>query len=131
MKLLLKACLLALPMLALTAPAHAWGNGNGGGVQFCLGLGWKPYVPCGNGGGCGPGGGGAQLGPWYTYWPYDAHFQTPAMPQYPFWPGPMTSPYAGAPAGCAPIAAPAPVPPPSPVQGVGYYSQWPTYWYGH
>src|SRR5262245_45382739 len=26
-----------------------------------------------------------QLGPWYQYWPYEAHFQVPAVPQYPYW----------------------------------------------
>lgn len=33
-----------------------------------------------------------QLGPWYQYWPYEAHFQQPAMPQYPFW-GAQTLPH--------------------------------------
>jgi hypothetical protein len=46
--------------------------------------------PCGNGGGSGGGYGGAvQLGPWYNYWPLEAHFQTPALPQYPYWPAPQ------------------------------------------
>ncbi len=29
---------------------------------------------------------GTQLGPWYNYWPLEAHFQTPAPPAYPYWP---------------------------------------------
>lgn len=121
MKLLWKACLLAAPLLALPAEVNASG---GNGFQICLGVGWNRWNPCaGSGGGCGP----AQAGPWYTYWPYEAHFQTPAMPQFPYWPGPMTSPIAGG-HGCAPMIAP---PTPSPIQGVGYYSQWPSYWYGH
>lgn len=26
-----------------------------------------------------------QLGPWYQYFPYEAHFQQPAIPEYPYW----------------------------------------------
>jgi hypothetical protein len=29
---------------------------------------------------------GTQLGPWYLYWPLEAHFVRPAPPAYPFWP---------------------------------------------
>ena len=50
--------------------------------------------PCPPGGG---NGGGQQqfgqrgvLGPWYLYWPYEAHFFTPAHPQFPYWPSPQT-----------------------------------------
>ena len=32
------------------------------------------------------------LGPWYLYWPMEAHFQTPASPYYPYWPAPMGLP---------------------------------------
>jgi hypothetical protein len=32
---------------------------------------------------------GAQMGPWYSYWPLEAHFQAPAMPCYPYWPAPQ------------------------------------------
>jgi hypothetical protein len=39
-------------------------------------------------------------GPWYNYWPLEAHFQVPAHPQYPFW-GTQTLPNG------APVAAPA------------------------
>lgn len=39
---------LALSVSALAGQnAWAWGNG-GGGVQFCLGLGWNKWNPCGN-----------------------------------------------------------------------------------
>ena len=74
-------------------------------------------------------------GPWYTYYPYQAHFQTPAPTGYPYWPGPQTSG-------------------PSPMFGGNYYQnpnmnmnqgfsnypvapvqpcsyQAPSYWYGH
>lgn len=44
---------------------------------------------------CGPTGGPQHgqpgvLGPWYLYYPYEAHFITPAHPQFPYWPSPQT-----------------------------------------
>jgi hypothetical protein len=68
---------LAIIILALTAgrasadwfqPGYVQLNG---GLSFSFGHanGVKPY----------------QLGPWYQYWPYEAHFQQPAIPQYPYW----------------------------------------------
>jgi hypothetical protein len=52
--------------------------------------------------GCGAGGGGIsfgtgglQAGPWYSYWPYEAHFQVPAPQPYPFYPPPQVSPIPG------------------------------------
>src|SRR5262245_34274323 len=30
------------------------------------------------------------LGPWYLYYPYEAHFITPAHPHFPYWPTPQT-----------------------------------------
>jgi len=56
------------------------------------------------------GGGGQQggqpgvLGPWYLYYPYEAHFITPAHPQFPFWPSPQTL-YKGQPDAVAPMYA--------------------------
>jgi hypothetical protein len=94
-----------------------------------IGCGYGP-VPAGPGAGPGPGG-SVPCGPWYTYYPYNAHFQTPAPTGYPNWPAPQTS-------------GPSPLfggnyyqaPPqnglsnyPSPVQPCGYY-QAPSYWYG-
>ena len=38
------------------------------------------------------GNGNMPVGPWYLYWPLEAHFQTPASPQYPYWSAPMTLP---------------------------------------
>jgi hypothetical protein len=32
------------------------------------------------------------LGPWYLYYPYEAHFITPAHPQFPFWGSPQVLP---------------------------------------
>jgi hypothetical protein len=91
---------------------------------------------------CGP---HVQLGPWYHYFPYEAHFQTPApVGPFPNW----QSPVAVAPAVPDLPAFPAtPAPPPAPWQGptpqpvvpptgylqpTGYYGQQqvPSYWYG-
>jgi hypothetical protein len=44
-----------------------------------------------------------QVGPWYLYWPLEAHFQVPAMPCYPWWPPSMGLPGQGTQqAGCYP-----------------------------
>lgn len=99
-----------------------------------------------------------QLGPWYQYWPLEAHFITPAPCSYPYWPAPQTLPCvrpAPPPGAQAPGPLPAPVatpaqpaptptlPAPSPngpdlqlkpasFQPVGYYyyPPAPSYWYG-
>src|SRR5262245_28213419 len=44
--------------------------------------------------GCGKGSGNQPppLGPWYNYWPLEAHFQVPAMPEYPYFSAPQTLP---------------------------------------
>jgi hypothetical protein len=54
-----------------------------------------------------------QAGPWYLYWPYEAHFQTPAPVPYPYYAPAMTLPpsFPGGPpphqpVGYAPEAAP-------------------------
>jgi hypothetical protein len=101
-----------------------------------------------------------QLGPWYHYWPLEAHFVTPAPCSYPYWPAPQTLPCVRpAPPPLPPAAAHAPPALPAPVatpaqpgpklngpelplkpayyqaptfQPVGYYAypQAPSYWYG-
>jgi hypothetical protein len=134
MKKLVLACLPAV-VLAVPSQALAWGQGNCG---FSFGFQWACPLP--------------QAGPWYSYWPYEAHFINPAPTGYPYWPSPQTLPGAamgGAPAptqvppGGAPAApfspsgpapAPTPVPQPAPVrplnfQPVGYTTQAPSYWY--
>lgn len=82
---------LALALLAvglLTAPAAANGPLGftvGGSASFSFYI--APYG--------GPGGGGAmpaQAGPWYLYWPMEAHFVAPAPTGYPYWPSGMTLP---------------------------------------
>src|SRR5437588_11366 len=88
MKKLLVACLPAL-VLALPSQAFAWGNG---GFGFCVGhfnFGFHYADPL------------PQAGPWYSYWPYEAHFINPAPTGYPYWPAPQTLPGAG------PVPAPA------------------------
>jgi hypothetical protein len=126
MKKLLWTCLLAAPIFALPARAQAW-------CCFCCqkqpcqvdcGFSWHFNMNCG---GC-----GCQAGPWYSYWPYEAHFQAPAPTGcFPYWPGPY-----GAQAGGAPSAVGAPLPAPaaairqSGFETTSYGGQAPSYWYG-
>src|SRR6516164_6509402 len=74
------------------ARAHGgcnWCNGpwcfSFGGCGVCLFNRNNMYFQCGNC--CGM----PTLGPWYQYWPYSAHFATPAPTGYPFWPNPMSA----------------------------------------
>jgi hypothetical protein len=92
---------------------------------------------------------GTQLGPWYLYWPLEAHFVRPAPPAYPFWPQgggnyPVFNtgaPPGGGPPGPGNFGAPVPprpttpMPPPNPPapspntyapQGPGYYEGYQT-----
>jgi hypothetical protein len=135
MKKGLGVALLLLPLLAASARAD--------GFNLCLPCCFPKFNCCGCNHNTPP-----QCGPWYLYWPLEAHFQTPAMPQYPYWPsplglaagvgipGPVT---AGAPMGCCPMGGCAPMAAaqqpanfhaPATVQPVGYYQQVPSYWYG-
>ncbi|HZU34264.1 MAG TPA: hypothetical protein VFA18_00060, partial [Gemmataceae bacterium] len=68
-----------------------------------------------------PCGGGAlgQAGPWFSYYPYEAYFQTPApYPSYPYWVGSgSVAVVPAAPALTVPTAPPpatVPLPPPQP-----------------
>jgi hypothetical protein len=75
---------------------------------------------------CVSGGVKACLGPWFSYFPYDAYFQMPApVPPYPNWPMPF--PPRPAPAPATGYQAPPMAPP---VQPVGYGYPMP-YWYGY
>ncbi len=135
MKKVYWAALLALPLLALPARAN-W-------FPFRVEAGGNVYLRV-NDGQC-PG--GCQLGPWYQYFPYEAHFQSAAPIGFPYWPGPQTLP----PQAAAPYQyqqfqpAYPPAPAAAPVQGaqlqqarydppyfqpVGYSYQAPSYWYG-
>jgi hypothetical protein len=99
MKRLILAALLGLALAAGTASAH-------GGGSYTAGVNFTPYW----GSGCGKGGAPGVLGPWYLYWPLEAHFITPPHPQYPYWPSPYTLP-GGESAVVPPMA------------------QWPAYWH--
>ena len=115
MKKILAALALALTVGAAPCLAQC-GNGLSCGgscsktCTFSFGFKWHAFLKCGDcGSGCGYGGGGS-MGPWYSYWPLEAHFQTPAPTGFPYWPAPMTyhaaapapdmgNAYAGAPMG--------------------------------
>jgi hypothetical protein len=129
MKRLLFAALAALAVLPLAAPSARAQccNGAFSFSGFCVPgvlIRAQTFSPCCNygngfspcGGAYGGGGGMQQLGPWYLYWPLEAHFQTPAPTGYPYWPSPMALP-PGSPGG-----------PPPGLQPVGY-QQGPYYWY--
>jgi hypothetical protein len=74
-----------------------------------------------------------QVGPWYTYFPYDPHYHTPG-PGYPYWPTPPTTEgpalvgYSQRP-GWSP-QAPFPACTPNGYQPVSRNQQAPEYWYG-
>ena len=111
MKRTLVTALLALPLLAGPARAIGW-------PPFKIEAGANVYLHVYNPKCC-----GAQFGPWYNYWPLEAHFQVPAIPQYPYWPAPQTLPPAMMTGG-----VPGPANFHAPVAPVGYV---PPYWYGH
>jgi hypothetical protein len=122
MKKLLWACAVALPFLALPADAKAsWNIGNyevdtGAKVWFNVYQYGKPVA-----------------GPWYLYWPYEAHFAVPAPGVSPYFPPPMTlppgfgqSPPAAMPpanyrAPTAPTSQGYQPPPPNPIRPQGYW----------
>src|SRR5262245_47303303 len=90
MKRILALAVLGLAFAVGSASANGWGVPPGNiALNGRAGVGWGP--PGGGYGGYGGGYGGYggvqpyQLGPWYQYWPYEAHFQYPALPQYPYW----------------------------------------------
>jgi hypothetical protein len=102
MKKLILAGLLVLPLLALPSRAQA------SGCCGCWHHPWSADVGVNFYWHCQPP--PAQCGPWYLYWPMEAHFQVPAPTGYPYWPSPMSLPGmapGGAPAYGAPMQAPA------------------------
>ena len=82
MKKLLWAFLLTLPILALPTQAHAFMVGNyevdTGAKVWCNVHQFNISTPT--------------AGPWYLYYPYQAHFQVPAPGVSPYFPPPMTLP---------------------------------------
>lgn len=83
------------------APGYA--NANSGlAAKWGYGPANQPGCPPGGGGGGAPQPCPGVLGPWYLYWPYEAHFITPAHPQYPYWPSAQTL-HGGSPHMVAPV----------------------------
>jgi hypothetical protein len=148
MKKLLIGALIALPLLAMPARAEgfSWRICMGGNFNFwcrasCSGCCDSCCGPSCGGGGCGGSGCGAQAGPWYQYFPYEAHFQSAAPIAYPYWPVQTLPPQNATAYQYQAPQYPYAVPPQagqmqqaayqSPfVQPVGYYYQAPSYWYG-
>jgi hypothetical protein len=137
MKKLLGLALAAVPLLALPARAQLcccqpYKVQVGGNVNLSI----QPVYP-----------NWSQLGPWYLYWPMEAHFVAPAPTGYPYWPSPQTLPgmslggpaappgapgMAPPPAGMPPMAAPGAAPPA--LKPASYYPNQggvPSYWYDH
>jgi hypothetical protein len=129
MKRLLAASLFVLA--AAVVPSQAAGPGCG---PFTIDTGAKAWCNVN----CYGAGVHIQAGPWYSYWPLEAHFQVPAPTGYPYWPAPMTSNVPPLPAPHPGLAYPGPVqlPPARPPahvqtgwQPVSYYANAPSYWY--
>jgi hypothetical protein len=103
MKKLLGLALVALPLLALPASAN-WCQPYkvtvGGNVNFHVG----PQYP-----------NWSQLGPWYLYWPMEAHFVAPAPTGYPYWPSAQGLPGMSIGGPAVPYGAPPSLPAPAPV----------------
>jgi hypothetical protein len=141
MKTLLRASLLVIPFFAVPSLARATFLPS---CQFEAGFGCR-FNNTGMKGGCG----GCVAGPWYSYFPYNAYFQTPApvfgwpyLPPQPATPVPapqVPPPQAN---GKEPKMPQQPQPqpqqpqpqsryfPPREVQPVGYFAPAPSYWYG-
>ncbi|HEY7427809.1 MAG TPA: hypothetical protein VH682_26495 [Gemmataceae bacterium] len=112
MKKLFGVALLALPFVAASAHAEE--------CPFNVQAGGSFYIK-GSRGAAMP-----QAGPWYLYWPMEAHPVAPAPTGYPYWPGsqvlpptsfggptsPPGTPVAPPPGAAAPAVVPAPIPAP-------------------
>jgi hypothetical protein len=123
MKKLLWAGLLALPLLALPSEVKAFTFGNyevdTGAKVWCNVKQLNLTTPT--------------SGPWYLYWPYWAHFQTPAPGVNPYFPPPMTLPpgFGAPPPGAMPPAQAYGAVPPGyyprmPAAGQGYQAPMPS-----
>lgn len=101
MKRIFGVALLVLPLLAGSAQAtNGWPfNVQAGGSFYIKG---------------GPGPAWPQAGPWYLYWPLEAHFVAPAPTGYPYWPPPQAAPKLPPPV-IPPNYTSAPLPPKPPV----------------
>jgi hypothetical protein len=111
MKKTLWAAALLGACLAVPAPARAEGL-----LPGRINIGWNFHV------GVSPAP-GPQLGPWYLYWPLEAHFQPPAPAVFPGWPpSPMSLPQGFRP---PPVSLQ-----PAAYHSAGYAPHAPAYWYG-
>jgi hypothetical protein len=114
MKKLFFAALLALPVFAVSARADGCGCGCWFPSRVDARFDFHFKV-------AGPGDYSVgQLGPWYLYWPMEAHFQAPAPTGYPYWPAPMGLPPQTAAAYGAPAAGN--------FQPAAYSGATPSYW---
>jgi hypothetical protein len=102
MKKRFAAVLLLVPLAAGSAHAE--------GCPFSVKAGGSFYIQGG------PGCHWPQAGPWYLYWPLEAHFVAPAPTGYPYWPSPQGLPNVafGGPAVLPKPPAPPPPPPGAP-----------------
>jgi hypothetical protein len=168
MKRFILAALLSLPLLAAAGQTASAGDCCSPTFRIGFSMAFKGWAGCSQDCGCNPnpnpccGGCNSacvnwgQLAPWYSYWPYDGHFQTPAPTGYPYYPPAMSpvgynygAPAAnygamagygygapagyGAPGGYAPPTMQAGyyAPQMNTVQPASYYQyQAPAYWYG-
>jgi hypothetical protein len=99
MKKLLAA---ALAALFSAAPAGAHWCICGSSPPCKVEVGWSFHIKA-----CQGSCAGGVLGPWYDYWPLEAHFQVPAPCAYPYWPPGQTLPN-GQTAAIPPAVGPAP-----------------------
>jgi hypothetical protein len=113
MKRLLWLFVLALPLGVVPGRALAWGEllppmQIDAGINAHFNLHALDWGACGH------------LGPWYLYFPYEAHFMTPApVHPYPNWPGSMVverAPGTPAPPSLLPPPAAGPALPPPPAK---------------
>jgi hypothetical protein len=123
MRAFLRACVVAVPLLAVPSLAQAWQC-----PPIIVDAGINAHCNVFVGDSCMR----AQLGPWYTYWPYNAHFQLPApVGGWPYWP---TSAAAGPVPGAVPSYQMPKILPANNqgggVEPVGASGQGPSYWYG-
>ena len=136
MKKMILAGLLTAALLVVSSPARAAGWPC---CPYKIDAGVKVWFNVNPANGCCP-----QAGPWYLYWPMEAHFVNPAPVPYPFWPSQMSLPGMQPANGGMPppaVVPPGQVPPrmepvppnnlkPSVYQPVGYFGEAPSYWYG-
>ena len=128
MKKFLAACLLALPLAAV--PSKAWaGECYLGPIRIDAGFNYHVNVMCNGQQMCGSGHcyDCDKCGPWYLYWPYEAHLQAQAPMHFPYWPSAQSAPSGPVRPASASAAAG------SGYQTVAYYyypRTTPNYWYG-